>query len=631
VNKLLTKTDFVSAFICPTRLNYIRFPYQFTDSTEEDEYLQSLSDGGYQIGKLAQLNFKNGIEVSEDSSIALNETNELMSKDNVIIFEAAIQFQNFFIRVDIVRKKDKVIDLVEVKAKSYDSALPEEDNFYTQKGLIKSEWKEYFYDLAFQYYVVKDKYPDYKIKCFFNLPNKNIDSKVNNLFSKFSIKNKKAFFLGAEDDLIDPLIYEVNVTDKIEEIIQSTFEFKNQEVLFGEVANELALAKINGASFKPLISNECKTCKFKDEDKDKSGIYHCWKTLTDFTDDKFESEKVIDLWNFRGSQKLIDQDKYFIEALSLDDLKIEKEPALTEAALSMKDRHYFQCFGIDTYKNQEGYLFNSKFLDQEISKWKYPLNFIDFETATPAIPPYKGLSPYEMIAFQYSIHTLTEDGVVEHTSQFLSTSASEFPNFAFLKNLVNDLSKNSGSVFMWHYHERTTLESIQKQILKLKMAEEYQVELDFLQTLLEGGEREIIDLLAVCRDGVFYPNIKGSNSIKKILPAAIYHSKFLQHKYSKPIYGSINGIKSLNYEDIIWVKENNDGYRDPYDTITDYSDEAINHGGMAATTFAKLQFEDLTDTQRKTLQDALLRYCELDTLAMVMIVESWLDQLRNEK
>ena len=627
INNLFTKTDFVSSFLCPTRLNYIRFPYQYTDSTEEDEYLQSLSDGGYQIGKLAQLNFKDGIEMSEDSSKALNETNELFAKPQVIIFEAAIQFNNFFIRVDIIRKNENVIDLVEVKAKSYDSAQPEEDNFYTQKGLIKSEWKEYFYDLAFQYYVVKEKYPDYKIKCFFNLPNKNIDSKVNNLFSKFSIKNKKAFFLGTEDDLIDPLIHEVNVTDKIEEILQSTFEFKNQEVLFGEIANELALAKINGTSFNPLISNECKTCKFKDEDNDKSGIYHCWKTLTDFTDEKFKNEKVIDLWNFRGSQKLIDQDKYFIESLSLDDLKIEKEPALTEAAFSMKDRHYFQCFGIDTYKNKEGYLFNSKFLDKEIGKWKYPLNFIDFETATPAIPPYKGLSPYEMIAFQYSIHTLTEDGVVEHSSQFLSTSAAEFPNFAFLKNLVNDLSKNSGSVFMWHYHERTTLESIQKQILKLKMAEEYQVELDFLQTLLQGGEREIIDLLALCRDGVFYPDIMGSNSIKKVLPAAIHHSKFLQNKYSQPIYGSVNGIKSLNYENITWVKENDDGYRDPYDTITDYSEEAINHGGMAATTFAKLQFEDLTKDQRLSLETALLRYCELDTMAMAMIVESWFNKI----
>jgi len=46
---------------------------------------------------------------------------------------------------------------------------------------------------------------------------------------------------------------------------------------------------------------------------------------------------------------------------------------------------------------------------------------------------------------------------------------------------------------------------------------------------------------------------------------------------------------------------------------------------MAATTFAKLQFEDLAEDEREALKIALLRYCELDTLAMVMIAESWLN------
>ena len=77
------------------------------------------------------------------------------------------------------------------------------------------------------------------------------------------------------------------------------------------------------------------------------------------------------------------------------------------------------------------------------------------------------------------------------------------------------------------------------------------------------------------------------------------------------------------------MKKDNGGYRDPYDIIKDYSDDAITQGGMAATTFAKLQFEDLTDAQRASLKTALLRYCELDTLAMVMIAESWLERIKN--
>ena len=162
----LTKTDFVNAFTCPTKLNYLPYPNKFTDASIEDEYLQSLSDGGYQIGKLAQLQHQNGIEASIQNTEAIAETEEWLRQKDVVIFEAAIQQNDYFIRVDIIRKEDQTLNLVEVKAKSYDSSLFEEDNFYNQNGSIKAEWQEYFYDLAFQYFVTKIKYPNFKIKCF---------------------------------------------------------------------------------------------------------------------------------------------------------------------------------------------------------------------------------------------------------------------------------------------------------------------------------------------------------------------------------------------------------------------------------------------------------------------------------
>jgi len=36
-----------------------------------------------------------------------------------------------------------------------------------------------------------------------------------------------------------------------------------------------------------------------------------------------------------------------------------------------------------------------------------------------------------------------------------------------------------------------------------------------------------------------------------------------------------------------------------------------------------LQFEELSVAQRQAMESALLRYCELDTLAMVMTVQAW--------
>jgi len=37
--------------------------------------------------------------------------------------------------------------------------------------------------------------------------------------------------------------------------------------------------------------------------------------------------------------------------------------------------------------------------------------------------------------------------------------------------------------------------------------------------------------------------------------------------------------------------------------------------------YAKLQYYDMTDEERNELTRSLLKYCELDTLAMVMLYE----------
>ena len=52
------------------------------------------------------------------------------------------------------------------------------------------------------------------------------------------------------------------------------------------------------------------------------------------------------------------------------------------------------------------------------------------------------------------------------------------------------------------------------------------------------------------------------------------------------------------------------------------SDELAD-GGAAMTAYAKMQFSEMTVAERELVTQALLKYCELDTLAMVMIWEYW--------
>ncbi|WP_058483846.1 hypothetical protein [Legionella spiritensis] len=60
-----------------------------------------------------------------------------------------------------------------------------------------------------------------------------------------------------------------------------------------------------------------------------------------------------------------------------------------------------------------------------------------------------------------------------------------------------------------------------------------------------------------------------------------------------------------------------------------FKDEFLKEGGAATIAYAKLQFTHMSQFERQELRKALLKCCELDTLAMVMIVEAWFNILEN--
>jgi len=119
-----------------------------------------------------------------------------------------------------------------------------------------------------------------------------------------------------------------------------------------------------------------------------------------------------------------------------------------------------------------------------------------------------------------------------------------------------------------------------------------------------------------------------------VLPAVINSSTYLQIKYSKSI-GDI-GMSSKNFfASQIWLQVEDGSFKNPYQLLpalfSEWSEEeleiimsemeGIADGGAALTAYAKLQYEQMTDQEREQLTKGLLKYCELDTLAMVMLYE----------
>jgi len=282
-------------------------------------------------------------------------------------------------------------------------------------------------------------------------------------------------------------------------------------------------------------------------------------------------------------------------------------------------------------------------LRAEINSWTFPLHFIDFETSTVPLPFHSGRKPYEQIAFQFSHHIYHKDGRIEHANEYINTLPGEFPNFEFIRHLYHALMHDNGTIFRFSTHENTILNAIHSQLKESNYRLKDQL-IHFIESISNPKnkhpdpwkvpERNMVDLCEIIKKYYFNPYTFGSNSIKKVLPAILMSSKFIKQKYSQSI-GKI-GVGSKNFmEDHIWLKEERSAIISPYKMLPKVFDnleaveieryisgiENINDGGAALTAYGKIQYVDMSNHERELIKESLLKYCELDTLAMVMIYE----------
>ena len=132
----------------PRKLFYTGKKDIYQDAMAEDAFLEMLAEGGYQVGALAKLRYPEGIEIHEtDHAAAEAATQALLARDHVVLFEPAIRVGNFFIRIDVLVKDGNRFELIEVKAKSYNSVKPE---LFGARGGIRLDMLPYFQDAAFQ-------------------------------------------------------------------------------------------------------------------------------------------------------------------------------------------------------------------------------------------------------------------------------------------------------------------------------------------------------------------------------------------------------------------------------------------------------------------------------------------------
>ena len=203
-----------------------------------------------------------------------------------------------------------------------------------------------------------------------------------------------------------------------------------------------------------------------------------------------------------------------------------------------------------------------------LSGLSYPLYFFDFETLQQAVPRFDGQRPYQQITFQYSLHIKENATAPYQHKEFLAPSDGSDPRRALAERLCNDIPMN---VCTLAYNKGFECGRI-KELAALYPD---------LAVHLMNIQEHIQDLLTPFQSGYYYvPTMGGSFSIKSVLPALFPHEP------------------SLNYHNLSDLCQN---------------------GGDAMTIFPKIQH--MQPDEAKAAREALLRYCELDTWAMVKVWE----------
>lgn len=644
--RLLTKSKFKLALQCPNKLFYTNNK-EYANIKNEDAFLESLAQGGFQVEELARLYFPGGTLIDEDTweyEKAWTLTQNLLKQKNVIIYEAAFLFERLYVKTDILVKKGNTIDLIEVKSKSY---LPEDEYlFIGKRGGMVSSWKPYLFDVAFQKYVMQACYPHWKINSFIMMADKSKTASIDGLNQLFRITNKENKRTGiiskvnSVAETGNPILGKKNVTSIIEEIELNKYKY-HEDLTFQDSIKLFRDSYINNTYANWLTSySSCKKCEFKLPENGsknlKSGFKECFSRKHKWGRNEFNQPNIFDLYDFRKGNKLFQEGIIFKKDLTQENigLKIESDK------LTTSNRQWLQ---IEKEMNNDSSCFIDKEgLKREFEKWKFPLHFIDFETSMSALPFNKGLRPYEQVAFQFSHHVYHKNGKIEHANQYINNIIGEFPNFIFVRELKKALDNDEGTIFRYSHHENTILNAIYFQLLDSNESDKEEL-MSFIQSISHSkrgsaikwnGQRDMVDLWDIEKKFYYNPLTKGSNSLKKVLPASINSSPYLKNKYSQPL-SKIN-LTSKNFDDNhIWLKLEGNTILNPYKLLPpvfeSWTEEAlintlseiegITDGGAAMTAYSKMQYTDMRQTEISELSSALYKYCELDTLAMVMVYE----------
>jgi hypothetical protein len=239
---------------------------------------------------------------------------------------------------------------------------------------------EYLEDVVFQYFVIKNAFPEFTVKPFLFMPDKAKTTNLEGLNGMFEIIKKPAkpgskfisydvnFNGKLEDILNDDILTLVDLQQECETLLTNIEQFAR------EFADSL---KPELTKIETQICSACAGCEFHSEDPATDGFRQCWIELADAPPDILTMYR---LGNVNNHHKglidiMIEDGKVRLKDFDADILKAENRK---KQKPYYNNRPYMQLTFTEEWISDE--------LKADLRNLKHKIHFIDFETSRMALP-----------------------------------------------------------------------------------------------------------------------------------------------------------------------------------------------------------------------------------------------------
>jgi len=479
------------------------------------------------------------------------------------------------------------------------SVLEDESEVYTKKGEPKYDYKQYFIRAALCHKIATAVYKEKRVESYLLMLDGSKPMPVAGVEYDQFATGVWGISGQVSPELADA-IKRLDITETCRRYISGDINpafKKNLTAVISEAEYALKAKTVPPCN----ITHVCANCTAKD---------HCMKEVyPDYGTERTLFE--INNLNYKIKNQILGENHYKMTDIP-DKVLTERQQIQKQKTLAQDPTPWF---------NREAFR-------SMTSEWKYPLHCLDFETAVFPVGVYANTLPMTGVIYQYSDHELAEDGTITKHTEYLSLEKGVNPTVGLVRHLKNTLEKDDGTVVVYSQHENTYLSFAYEQI-RLEQPEDADELLSFLRSIITPTEemlartgedpwtpvRPLGDLLEVVKASFYQKDMGGSNSIKQVLPAILASVGAVQEDWK-------DGYNGTNLKNQCIIKQNIDGTAvSPYDMLPQFPGVELHKGDQALELYGEVMLAKCTPERLAVIKKAMLAYCEMDTLAEVLVLQ----------